>query len=271
MTQDTLPISCGYNHPQAASALGSPEATVSGFFLAEREHQDAVSFVVDGFNLYHSVRSAERNLGAGPLRWLDLHQLCMTLLASVFGPSATLEGIYYFSALARHLEARKPDVVRRHRTLLAALENSGVRVSLANFKRKDRQERLDRCRFQLEPFRRRWRVPVTCIRVSFRSHEEKETDVAIACKLLELLHLDACEAAVLVTGDTDVAPAIRTARSLFPGTKICVAFPFDRHNRELARHASSSFRISAQLYQRHQFPDAITLRSGKVISKPPTW
>ena len=230
-----------------------------------------VAFLVDGFNLYHSVKSAERHLQSGPLRWLDLAGLCDTLLRSVFGPTASLESIHYFSALARHLEARKPDVVRRHRTFIAALEHSGVEVHLANFKRKDRYETLDQCRVSFSGSRKWRRVPVKFVRIRFRTNEEKETDVAIACKLLELLHTGQCDAAVLMTGDTDLAPAIRTARTLHPRALICAAFPFDRHNRDLERMVSRSFRISAPLYRTHQLPSSLVLTSGRVLSKPATW
>jgi hypothetical protein len=63
------------------------------------------------------------------------------------------------------------------------------------------------------------------VRLSYRTHEEKETDVAIACKLLELLCQGRCDTAVLMTGDTDIAPAIRTAKLLYPTADIAVAFP----------------------------------------------
>lgn len=249
----------------------APRGHGLGVFFAPTLLAMRVSFLVDGFNLYHSVKSAERHTQAGPLRWLDVHGLCSTLLRSTFGPGASLEGVYYFSALAKHLEAWKPDVVRRHRTFISALESKGVQVSLANFKRKDRYEVLSRCRLRVEPFRKWWRIPVPRIRLSFRTHEEKETDVAIACKLLELLHRNQCDTAVLLTGDTDIAPAIRTAQQLFPRATVCVAFPFDRHNRDLERQASKSLKIGAALYQRHQLPPTIQLKSGRLIAKPASW
>lgn len=230
-----------------------------------------VWFLVDGFNVYHSVKSAERHLGAGPLRWLDLWSLCQTLLRSTFGPGWTLEGVHYFSALAKHLEARKPDILRRHRTFLAALESTGVEVTLGDFKRKDRLKSLDEMRVHVQPFRRWFRVPLRSVRLSYRTHEEKETDVAIACKLLELLCLGRCEAVVLVTGDTDVAPAIRTAHLLYPTAQIGVAFPFGRHNHALQRLASRHANISAQLYRAHQFPPTIVTGKGRTIVKPPSW
>ena len=105
----------------------------------------------------------------------------------------------------------------------------------------------------------------------FQRAEEKETDVALAAKLLEVLYRDECETAVLVTGDTDIAPAVRTAAALFPLKRVCFAFPFGRKNKELAKLVSTAFRISKEAYANHQYPDPLVLKSGKVIPKPPKW
>jgi len=230
-----------------------------------------VCFLIDGFNLYHSVRAAEHRLGGGPLRWLDLPALCSTLLSSTIGPGAKLTGIHYFSALASHLESKKPEVVKRHRTYLAALKAHGVSVYLAKFKKKDRKATLDRLRIQIRPFRRSWRIPISWVRVTMKTHEEKETDVAIAVKLFELLHRQDCEAVILMTGDTDLAPAIRMAKKLFPASTVSIAFPYARHNRELQRLAPTSVKISAALYRKHQFPSVLTTPSGRRIIKPDVW
>lgn len=230
-----------------------------------------VQFLIDGFNLYHSVKAAERQLQSNPLRWLDLPGLCTTLLRSTIGPGATLTGIHYFSALAKHLEGRKPDVVKRHRTYITALKGHGVKIHLSNFKRKRRQELVSEARFQIRPLRRWWRIPLPSARVSITTHEEKETDVAIATTLIDLLHRQKCDAAVLMTGDTDLAPAVRVARKLFPHAPISIAFPFLRHNRHLQRQVATSVKISARLYQQHQFPSRLVLPNGKTLTKPTTW
>lgn len=229
-----------------------------------------VRFLVDGFNLYHSVKAAEKHLGTGPLRWLDLHALCRTIVRSSLGPGNTLDGVHYFSALARHLERRKPDVVQRHKTFIAAIESTGVEVTLANFKRKERPFSLEDMRLQVQPFRRWFRIPTRRVRLSAVTHEEKETDVAIACKLLELLCHGKCDIALLLTGDTDIAPAIRTANTLYPKTSVGVVFPFKRHNRDLERLVSFHVRISAQLYATHQFPNPV-IAGHKRIDKPGSW
>ena len=255
------------HHPRAATALGSPGATAPGVFV----YSMRICFVVDGFNLYHSVKAAEKHLKTGPLRWLNLHALCQTILQSSFGPGNTLTGVHYFSALATHLEKRKPDVVRRHRTFIAALESTGVEVTLAKFKSKEHVKSLHELQIQVQPLRRWFSLPTKRVRLRYRTHEEKETDVAIACKLLELLCRGTCDGVVLVTGDTDVAPSIRTAQALYPHADVSVAFPFLRYNTELEKLTKRTFKISAQLYAGHQFPLTITGKKGRVISKPAPW
>ena len=96
------------------------------------------TFIVDGFNLYHSVEVAARQLGLGSrgTKWLDLRKLCASYLHAI-GAGAEIQQICYFSALAKHLEATKPDVTRRHRTYIQALESTGVVVQLSRFKAKE--------------------------------------------------------------------------------------------------------------------------------------
>lgn len=230
-----------------------------------------VHFLVDGFNLYHSIKAAERRLGSGPLRWLNLDGMCSTILRSSLGPSAVPSGITYFSAFAMHLQASKPEVVTRHRRYREALEATGVLTHFAAFKRKDRRVTLDQVRIRLGPLRRRLQLNVRWIQCEVRTHEEKETDVAMACKMLELLHLDAADTIVLVTGDTDLAPAIRTARTLFPARMVCIAFPFERFNQALVPLASRHLKLGADTYARHQFPDPVIAPSGRRIAKPSSW
>lgn len=208
------------------------------------------AFLIDGFNLYHSLRAASRDLAGASTRWLDLRTLCSAYL-HVIGGKAELAGVFYFSALAKHLEAINPDVTRRHRDYIACLESTGVTVELAQFKKK-------------------WIVCPAC-RTTITRHEEKETDVAIATKLLELFSLDQCDTAVLVTGDSDVAPAVRTAQRLFPAKTVCCCFPYRRESLELKAIAHKCFRIAREQYLRHQFPDPVRLSGGRRIPKPPTW
>ena len=228
-----------------------------------------VSFLVDGFNLYHSIRAAQRASGLRHLKWLDLNGLCRTLVSSGFGPGATLDGVYCFSALAHHLG--RPDVVRRHKALLEVMQDTGIEVVLGRFKKKSTQASLERCHFYMPGHRWRFRLPLRRVFVSVRGFEEKETDVAIAVKMLELAHAGETDCLVLISGDTDLCAAIAGVRRLFPLIGLRVAFPYRRYNRDLDRRVDGRFRLSPQLMARHQLPDLCVLKSGRRVFKPEEW
>lgn len=208
-----------------------------------------VSFLVDGFNLYHSLVEAESDLGASA-RWLDLRSLCTSYLYTL-GKGAQLERIHYFSALATHRDAHRPGSSARHRSYVECLQSTGVVTELGRFKKKH--------------------VYCATCKQNNRHYEEKETDVAISVALLELLFKDASDIIVLVTGDTDLAPAVRTAQRLFPTKELCFAFPFKRQNSELQKMVLRHFKIRAKEYVKHQLPDPVVLPGGRKISKPPSW
>lgn len=208
-----------------------------------------VTFLIDGFNLYHSVRAAENDLRLST-KWLDINRLCHSYIY-LFGRSAVLQKIYYFSALAKHLEASNPDVTKRHRDFIACLLDSGIIVELNRFKKN-----ALKCKHCKKHFYR---------------HEEKETDVSLAVKLLELFVLDACDTAVLVTGDTDLSPAVKTAKQLFPAKKITCSFPYKRKNKELAQLADFHFEINKKQYAKYQLSDPYITQKGSPISKPLSW
>jgi uncharacterized LabA/DUF88 family protein len=208
------------------------------------------AFFVDGFNLYHSLIEATRDLKGQPTKWLDIGSLLSSYLP-VLGGGARLKTIYYFSALATHMDHRRPGTTARHRLFIECLQASGIRVELGRFKKKD--------------------VHCTTCNSIKAHYEEKETDVAISVRLLEVFHEDDADTAVLVTGDTDLAPAVRTAQKLFPSKEICFAFPYKRRNNELAKLVSRHFYIRKERYLRFRLPDPYTLPSGRKVFKPAGW
>ncbi len=209
-----------------------------------------MTFLVDGFNLHFSVRNAETALGTSHLRWLDVSELLGSFLY-LFGRDANLEEIHFFTAIPGFLLETDPAALHGFRAYLQALAETGVHLHVADFKRKSLTcphcgEEIDR-------------------------YEEKETDVALGVKAIELLHLQTCDTLVTVSGDTDFAPAMRTAKRVFPAVQVCVAFPHARFNAELQQIADFSFRIRAARYAEHQFPDPVRLSDGRVIRRPRDW
>src|SRR4029077_9481136 len=80
--------------------------------------------------------SHDLGLGERGTKWLDIRALCSSYL-HVIGSAAQLANVYYFSALATHLEAAKPDVTARHRLYVRALESTGVKAEMSRFKAKE--------------------------------------------------------------------------------------------------------------------------------------
>lgn len=239
-----------FSHPQRSGNARWPplgcDPAGSFFGLPMRR----VIFLVDGFNLYHSIKEAVSVQPNIHFKWLNLHALCSSLL-HLIGNNAQLAEVHYFSALATHRQIADPQVILRHQSLLDCLRATGVHIELGRFKAKSGA------------------CPI-CRRPIVR-HEEKETDVAIAVRLIDLLHADRCDTAVLVTGDTDLAPAIRLARQRFPDKGIVCAFPYARKNNELAGLSTHSFVIRATSYARHQFPDPFRHPDGRLIFRPASW
>jgi hypothetical protein len=225
---------------------GPPGVATPGDFLFWGSIVNRTVFLVDGFNLYHSLLDGERVLGRD-LRWLDVAGLCASYLHALPGDNVRTH-VIHFSALPHHLELRRPGVVARQLRYLSALSATGVETRLGQFKR-------------------RVRVCPCCGR-HFATFEEKETDVAIGTTMTSLICADECDTVVLVTGDTDLLPAVRTARERGPGKRVAVLFPFKRANAQLKREVDYSFTIKAGSYARHQLPDVLEGEGGRAIRRP---
>jgi uncharacterized LabA/DUF88 family protein len=209
-----------------------------------------VSFFVDGFNLYHSLCSALRKHPDQPVKWLDLQSLLSSTLYTLEG-RCEMQDIYYFTAYAEHLSQKDPQKISRHKAYVRALTASGVKVVINHFKRKEVWDSFNG-------------TQVT-------THEEKETDVAIVCRVLRDAHLDLFDVAVVVSGDTDLRPLAETFREVYQGKALLFAFPYDRKNSELIKVAPASFTFSAKAYATHQFPAKVRLPSNKHVFKPEEW
>jgi uncharacterized LabA/DUF88 family protein len=207
-----------------------------------------VIFLIDGFNLYHSILDIKYHHPGLIVKWLNIQAFCHSFL-HIINPTATLEKVYYFSAYAYHLA--DPGIIKRHQDYIKCLESTGIEPILSRFKPKHTFCSL-------------------CKR-DFVKHEEKETDVAIATKLLEVLGQKQCETVVLVTGDTDIVPAVKTVNKQYPPNTVLFAFPFGRYSKELDKLAPKSFKIRVDSYTSNQFDNPVVLSSGNRIFKPATW
>ena len=101
--------------------------------------------------------------------------------------------------------------------------------------------------------------------------EEKQTDVNIALHLLNEAYNDSYDTAMIMTNDTDLIPAIKMLRHVFPQKKVGVLFPINRRSHELIQ-TCNFFRYTKNAdFSQCQFPDPLVLPSGRTINKPTVW
>lgn len=207
------------------------------------------TFLIDGFNIYHSIIKASKVLGKST-KWLNYKSLCDSYLPQISKDAKTTK-IYYFTAYANHLSGHDPDKVKRHKNYISCLEDLGLVTVLGRFKEK--YVYCHNCKKEI------------------RKHEEKETDVAISIKLFEIFHKDECDTAVILTGDTDIIPAIKTVKSIFGNKNIISLFPYHRKNEELKSVSDMHFSIKRETYLKHLLPNPYKLKGGTEIIKPASW
>jgi uncharacterized LabA/DUF88 family protein len=199
-----------------------------------------VYVLVDGFNLYHAI---DTNPGYHPYKWLSLTKLaeCFVLSADV------LAGVEYFTTLATW----DPAKVARHRLFIKANEADGVKITYGVFKRK--QRKCPECG-QL-----------------IRTFEEKQTDVNIAIRLIELAVQDQYDKAIIVSGDTDLIPAVKAVQKTFPAKRVGVVIPIGRASEDLKSQTDFHHRMKLRHLRSSRFADVITLVDGSTLDCPMNW
>ena len=147
---------------------------------------------VDGLNLYHGLRDA----ALLKYRWLDVEGMADSLAADAGGSLGVsldiTRVVYCTSPVADHKAARRQDIY------LQALQQHCARLEIRRGTYEEKVRECGRCG----------------ARVGFQT--EKQTDVNLAVEMmLEAARPDEQRADIhlLVTGDTDLLPAIRAARS----------------------------------------------------------
>jgi hypothetical protein len=153
-----------------------------------------VMALVDGFNLYHAVD----NLGQHHLKWVDLAALTRQFAPA---PEHAVVGVQYFSAYATW----RPEWMARHQAYVAALQVVGVTAIMGQF-----QQKPAGCRH--------------CGR-TWMAHEEKETDVNIALALVDGAMHDLYDRVLLISADSDLAPAVRMVRRHWPQKDVRIMVP----------------------------------------------
>jgi 6-hydroxy-3-succinoylpyridine 3-monooxygenase len=199
---------------------------------------------IDGFNLYYGA------LRGGRFKWLNLEKYFRLLL-----PNDNIQKIRYFSARVVGASAA------RQSAYLSALDTLPlVDVILGKFKTKQIRGLCPNCPLPEPRY--------------FSAYEEKRTDVNIALWMLHDAQKDLCDRMVLVSGDSDLVPAVAMTKDNYPQKEIIVYIPARSDVRgaavELRTAADKNKTLPLQMLKASQFPAEIATDSA-IIKKPMSW
>jgi hypothetical protein len=197
---------------------------------------------VDGFNLYHGLHD---KYGRRYL-WLDLGHLVQRLR-----PGDQVVAVRYFTALVRD----DAPALARQRTYLDALSAHS-----------DRRVEIVLGRYQSKT--------ISCRQCgsTWPSYEEKETDVNIAVSIVADAAAGASDLALIISADSDLCPAIRTARSLNSRRGMIAAFPPRRSSFEIRSLIRGAFTVAAVDLRNSLLPDTVNdPATGRTYKRPSKW
>ncbi len=103
------------------------------------------------------------------------------------------------------------------------------------------------------------------------SYEEKETDVSIAVQLVEDGVQGVFDAALLISADSDLCPAVRSLKRVDPGKRVIAVFPPRRHSEDLWKAADGMIKINDVSIRNSQLPPTVVNATGITLSRPKYW
>jgi 6-hydroxy-3-succinoylpyridine 3-monooxygenase len=200
---------------------------------------------IDGFNFYYGAIKDSSN------KWLDLQKYFELLRQD-----DEIQKIFYFTAIV------SGEAQLRQKIYFQALETSPlVHMVFGLYKLKKLRCRVNDCHYSGQKY---YKVP-----------EEKGTDVNIALQMLDDAYQCVCDRMILVSGDSDLVPAIKLVKKRHPEIQVTVYVPANDPKRGAARELRSAAdkhqTLPQKLLQKAHFPDSLTLSSGEVIKKPSSW
>lgn len=212
---------------------------------------------IDGFNLFYRALKAKKNK-----KWLDLYALCTASLPK----NCEIVAIKYYTA--RVSGKINPDSPKDQQAYLSAL--STIPCLEAHFGSFQVSEKIA---FLAQPLL--FRPPAVTPQqppprfANIVKTEEKGSDVNLGVHLVRDAFLKSFDQAAVLTNDTDLNEPIKiVAKEL--GMPVILLTPTSHPAKGLIDLASSVRHIQPYITS-SQFPDQVTTKDGKVITKPATW
>jgi hypothetical protein len=208
---------------------------------------------IDGFNLYFGLK---RKYGRRYL-WLDLVELVRRLR-----PGDQVLAVRYFTAVVKG----EPVAAANQIDYIDAVQaHCGPTLELQRGWFKPRK--IAPCKVCGQHYE------CACPN-RFRSYEEKETDVALGAAMIEDAAAGRGDLTLLVSADSDFAPAVRAIKRLTPARPVLLAMPPGNLHPHKRFANVGYFNINETALRHSQLPDDVpnpTDPAGRVRSRPAKW
>jgi hypothetical protein len=204
---------------------------------------------IDGYNWYHAVFKHHPEW-----KWLNIQSFFETLRLD-----DDVIAVKLFSSMINPLP--DPSALERQEKYFSALKTlPKVRIILGKF-----QPRQVTCRAQC--------------RQNYMVDEEKKTDVNMAVEIMSDAIDGKAGLLCVVTGDSDIQPAIEWVSKRHPSLKITVyvpALPVDQRDRRTDYYKTKGLNVGCQFLplgdlNKHQLPHNVKLENKTFSCKPETW
>ena len=104
----------------------------------------------------------------------------------------------------------------------------------------------------------------------YQAHEEKKTDINITITLLADAVADKFDTALILSGDSDLAPVTTKLKQLCPEKKIGIIVPQGQSAMNLKQHADFFKKIQTKDLKKSLLPPQVTY-NDKIITAPAGW
>ncbi|MCW2539384.1 MAG: hypothetical protein JWN95_1109 [Frankiales bacterium] len=210
-----------------------------------------VTAYVDGFNLYYGIK---HKFGRR-YRWLDVVELVRRLR-----PDDDIAVVRYFTAVVKGEPAAAANQIEYVEAMQAHC-GSVLDVQRGWFKPRG----IGPCRTCGQHFE------CGCPR-RFRTCEEKETDVALGASMVEDAAAGLGNLTLLISADSDFAPAVRSIKRLDVQRAVILAMPPGNLKPHKRFSNVGSFNINETALRHAQLPQAVTEpMTGRVRVRPSKW
>jgi hypothetical protein len=202
---------------------------------------------IDGYNWYHAIFKHHPEW-----KWVNVQSFFESLR-----PHEDIIFVKMFSAWISH----DPDAQERQKRYFDALSTlPKVKLILGVF-----QPRTVRCRGECK---QQYDIP-----------EEKKTDVNLAVEIINDALTGACEHIIVVSGDSDIQPAVEWVAKNKPEIKITVLVPLlpnEQSERRTDYYFTKGLKVDCKFLplnglKENQLKPIIKISAGKIVARPHVW